>query len=236
MEKIQKIIANAGYASRRKAEELISEGRVLVNGKIATIGMRLDNKDKIEVDGTPLNKDPLVYYLLYKPEGYISSTKDEAGRKTVLDLINSNIRVYPVGRLDYDTSGLLLITNDGALANALLHPKYQIPKKYMAKIDGLIDMKRINVLKKGIMIENTKVIPDKIKVRSKNLKNKTSIVELVIHDGKNHEVKKLFAAIGFNVIKLKRTEFAFLNLNLLKKGEYRKLSGNEVKQLKSLIK
>lgn len=236
MEKLQKVIANAGYCSRRKAEILITEGKVKVNGVEATLGMRVLSNDKVEVEGIQLTKPQLQYYLLYKPTGYVSTTMDEHRRKTVIDLIDTPERIYPVGRLDVNTSGLLLLTNDGDFTNRLLHPKYKITKTYIAKVNDIVTMKEINTLKRGIYIENMKIIPDSVRVRNKNLKNKTSIVEIIIHDGKNHEVKKIFAAINMEVLALKRTTFAFLNLNGLKKGEYRLLNPKEIKKLLNLAK
>jgi len=236
MEKLQKVIAESGYASRRKAEELINKGLVIVNGEEASIGQRVSPKDTIEVEGLKIQRSVKEYYLLYKPLGYISSTSDEHNRKVVTDLISTNERIYPVGRLDSNTSGLLIMTNDGDLTNRLIHPKYKIEKTYLVKIAGLVTMVEIKQLLKGVFIEDHKVIPDRVKVRSKNTKTKTSLVEITVHDGKNHEVRKMVASLGFEVIGLKRTNFAFLNLDGLKKGEARKLNPKEIKQLYFLTK
>lgn len=234
MEKIQKIIAASGYASRRKAEELIANKRVKINNQVAVIGQRVSSNDEITIDGVVITKAIKEYYLLYKPIGYITTTNDEKNRRIVTDLIPTKTSIYPVGRLDANTSGLLLLTNDGELTNILIHPKYQIIKKYTAKVDKLITMADIKKIKSGIYMDGSIIVPDQIKVRSKNFKTKTSICEVMIHDGKNHEIKNLFKAIGSNAISLKRTDFAFLNLNGLKKGDFRKLTPKEVKQLYNL--
>lgn len=231
MEKIQKVIAASGYASRRKAEVLIEEKRVKINGKIAEIGERVSSSDEVTIDGITINKAEKEYYLLYKPVGYITTTSDDKKRRIVTELIPSKSSIYPVGRLDANTSGLLLLTNDGELTNMLIHPKYKITKKYTAKVNKLITMADIKKIKNGIYMEGSVVVPDNIRVRSKNIKTHTSICEVEIHDGKNHEVKNLFKAVGGEVISLKRTDFAFLNLNGLKKGEFRKLTPKEVKVL-----
>ena len=173
-----------------------------------------------------------VYYLLNKPRGYVSSTEDDKGRKVVTDLINTTLRLYPVGRLDYDTSGLLLLTNDGELTNILIHPKNEIDKVYIAKINGIMNGFEIKTLEKGVLINGKKTAPCKVKVRKKE--KDSSIIELTIHEGKNHQVKKMFETIGFKVLKLKREKLAFLNLSGLKPGEYRYLSIKEVKMLYSL--
>ena len=224
MERLQKVIANSGYCSRRKAEELIKNGKVMVNGKkIEELGFKVDGNDIITVE----NK-----ILLYKPRGVVTTTSDEKGRKTVLDLIKTSKRLYPVGRLDYDTSGLLLLTNDGELTNILIHPKNEIDKVYIAKINGIMNGFEIKTLEKGVLIDGKKTAPCKVKVRKKE--KDSSIIELTIHEGKNHQVKKMFETIGFKVLKLKREKLAFLNLSGLKPGEYRYLSIKEVKMLYSL--
>lgn len=233
VERLQKVIANSGYCSRRKAEELIKNGKVLVNGKkIEELGFKVDGNDIITVENKILKKENKEYILLYKPRGVVTTTSDEKGRKTVLDLIETNKRLYPVGRLDYDTSGLLLLTNDGELTNILIHPKNEIDKVYIAKINGIMNGFEIKTLEKGVLIDGKKTAPCKVKVRKKE--KDSSIIELTIHEGKNHQVKKMFETIGFKVLKLKREKLAFLNLSGLKPGEYRYLSIKEVKMLYSL--
>lgn len=233
MERLQKVIANSGYCSRRKAEELIKNGKVMVNGKkIEELGFKVDGNDIITVENKILKKENKEYILLYKPRGVVTTTSDEKGRKTVLDLIETSKRLYPVGRLDYDTSGLLLLTNDGELTNILIHPKNEIDKVYIAKINGIMNGFEIKTLEKGVLIDGKKTAPCKVKVRKKE--KDSSIIELTIHEGKNHQVKKMFETIGFKVLKLKREKLAFLNLSGLKPGEYRYLSIKEVKMLYSL--
>ncbi len=238
MERLQKVISDNGYTSRRKAEELIKQGKVLVNGEVATIGQKVDNNDEIIIDGVVLNKDidSKVYYLLNKPRGVVTTASDEKGRKTVVDLIESEKRIYPVGRLDYDTTGCLLLTNDGELTNKLTHPSNNIDKVYVAKIKGIITGVDINKLKNGVKIDNYKTSKCRVKLKSYDKKTQTSLVELTIHEGHNHQVKKMFEAVGYDVVKLTRTRFAFLDVKSLKSGEYRKLLPHEVKKLYSLVK
>lgn len=236
MERLQKVIAGNGYTSRRKAEELILKGKVKVNGKtVFELGVKVSPTDEIEVDGNILIKEEKVYYLLNKPRGVITSTNDEKNRKTVVDLIPDNRRIYPVGRLDYDTTGVLLLTNDGELTNLLIHPKNNIDKVYVAKINGLIGKKEINILTNGVIIDGVKTSKAKAKIKKFDKKTNTSIVELTIHEGRNHQVKKMFEALGYKVLKLKREKFGFLDLTGIKSGEYRVLSIKEVKKLYSLI-
>jgi len=230
MERLQKVIANSGYCSRRKAEELIKLGKVKVNDKIITeMGYKVNNKDIINIDNKILKQEKKEYILLYKPRGVLTTTKDDKNRKTVLDLIDTNKRIYPVGRLDYDTSGLLILTNDGELTNYLIHPKNEIDKVYIAKINGILSGKQINELENGVIIDNKKTSKCKVKIKSKD--KDTSIIQLTIHEGRNHQVKKMIEAIGFKVLKLKREKLAFLDLSNLKPGEYRYLSIKEVKKL-----
>lgn len=238
MERLQKVIANSGYTSRRKAEELIKNGKVFVNHKVVKeLGTKVNSNDIIVVNGVTLNKDmKKVYYLLNKPSGYICSLSDEKGRKVVTDLIDCKERIYPVGRLDYDTTGLLLLTNDGDFANLLMHPKNNVEKVYRATIDGILNTDEIYAIKDGIDIEGVIVKPTRFKIRKKNtLKNK-QIVEIGIVEGRNHIVKKIFEKLGHPVIKLKREKYAFLNVEGMKYGSYRKLSIKEVKMLFELKK
>ena len=232
MERLQKVIANSGYTSRRKAEELIINSRVKVNGVIVnSIGTKVN---KIEIDGVILGKEEKVYFLLNKPRGYVSTTSDELNRKTVVSLIDTDKRIYPVGRLDYDTTGLLLLTNDGELSNLLMHPKNNIDKVYVAKINGFLTVEEQKKLKSGVLIDNVKTFASRVKVRSFNKKTNTSIVEITIHEGKNHQVKKMFEAVSHEVLKLKREKIAFLSLQGLNSKEYRSLTIKEVKQLYNL--
>ena len=238
MERLQKVIASYGYASRRKAEDLIRHGKVLVNGKVITeLGTKVEANDIISIDGVIINKDVKhEYYLLNKPRQVISSVEDKLGRITVRDLINTEARIYPVGRLDYDTTGLIILTNDGDFANMLMHPSYEIEKTYVAKINKILDKDDINKLKKGIVIDNRKVDIKRFKVRKKDVEKNTSIVELTIVEGRNHIVKKIFESMRIDVIKLSRVSYAFLTLDGLKSGEYRKLSIKEIKKIYALKK
>ena len=229
MERLQKVIAEAGIASRRKAEELIVNGKVKVNGKVVTeLGTKVDNKDEIMVNDKLIVKEEKEYYLLNKPRGVITSTSDDKGRTTVVDLINTEARIYPVGRLDYDTTGALLLTNDGEFANILTHPKNNIDKVYLAKLNGIIKGEHINKLKDGVMLDNILVKPSRVKLKKTDPSKNTSMVEITIHEGKNHEVKRLFESVGFLVDKLTRERIGIFNLEGLKSGEYRKLTTKEV--------
>lgn len=235
MERLQKIIAQAGITSRRKAEDLIRKGKVKVNGKVITeLGTKVSIKDAIDVNGIRVEREEPVYFLLYKPKSVISSVKDDRGRKVVTDFIPTEKRIFPIGRLDYDTSGVLLLTNDGNFAHQLMHPKFEIEKTYIAKVKGIIENEAINRLKKGIHLEDGKTTPAKVRIISQNRKNHTSIVELKIHEGKNRQVKRMLEAVGYPILKLKREQFAFLDCDGMTPGEYRELSPKEVKQLIAL--
>ena len=237
MERLQKVIANAGYCSRRKAEEEIKKGHVTVNGKIVVeLGTKVDSTDVVEINGTVIRKEEKKEYILfYKPREVITTVHDDKGRTTVLDYIDTTARIYPVGRLDYDTTGLLLLTNDGELANLLMHPKTEIEKVYVAKVKGILSAPEINKLKNGVVIDGRKTSRAKVKVRKIDKKAGTSIVEITIHEGRNHQVKKMFEHVGHEVLKLKRERFAFLDLKGLHSGEYRYLSIKEVKKLYALV-
>ncbi|MBE6144811.1 MAG: rRNA pseudouridine synthase [Firmicutes bacterium] len=236
MERIQKVIANSGYTSRRKAEELLVKGKVKVNGKVVReLGTLVDSNDTIIVEGHVLKKDEKTYILLNKPRGVVTTTSDDKNRKTVIDLIDIPTRIYPVGRLDYDTTGVLILTNDGELTNGLIHPSSNIDKLYIAKIKGLISPEHIKRLVSGVIIDGKKTSKAKAKLKKLDKKKETSIVELTIHEGRNHQVKKMFEALGYEVLKLKRERFAFLDVKSLKPGEYRYLTIKEVKKLYSLI-
>lgn len=233
MERLQKLIAEAGYCSRRKAEELIKQGKVRLNGeRITELGTKASFGDEILVEGNLIEYQEKEYYLFYKPRGVVCTTKDDKGRKTVLDFFDDvTKRIYPVGRLDYDTTGVLLLTNDGEFANLMMHPKSKIDKYYVAKVKGIVTGDEVKALKRGVKLDNKKVYPSRVKLKKLDKKNMTSIIEITIHDGINHEVKRLMESIGHEVIKLKREAFGFLNLSGLKSGEKRMLTSKEVKQL-----
>lgn len=236
-ERLQKKIAESGITSRRNAEKLIQEGKVLVNGEVVTkLGTKVKDKDEIIVDGELLEKQSYEYYLLNKPRGVISSSSDEKGRKTVVDLIETEARIYPVGRLDYDTTGLILLTNDGKLTNLLTHPKSKVPKTYLAKINKVLTMEEYHKIKEGIVIDGRKVKVKNVKIKKKNPNNNTSFVEITIIEGRNHIVKRLFESLKIDVIKLTRTNYAFLDLGTLRSYEYRTLTKDEVTRLYNYVR
>lgn len=236
MERLQKVIANSGYTSRRKAEKLILDGLVTVNGNVVKeLGVKVSRKDEITVEGQPLTKENLVYYLLYKPRGVLSAASDKLGRETVVDYLPMvKERIYPIGRLDYDTTGLILLTNDGDFANLMMHPSGEIDKTYVARLKGCIHPNALKRVSNGVMIDGRMTHKAKTKVRKMDRKTDSSTVEITIHEGRNHQVKKMFEAVGFPVKRLKRERFAFLTLDGLKTGEHRSLKPHEIKQLKLL--
>ncbi|WP_416149665.1 pseudouridine synthase [Salipaludibacillus sp. HK11] len=236
MERLQKVIAQSGITSRRKAEALITDGKVSVNGKKVTeLGTKVDPAtDKVVVNGVPIDREEPVYFLLYKPTGVISSVSDEFGRKVVTDYIDVAQRIYPVGRLDSDTSGLLLLTNDGDFANILMHPKYKIKKTYIAKVEGMPLRETLKKLERGVQLEDGKTAPAQLKVKKTDPKKNTAIVEISIHEGKNRQVRRMLESVGHPVIKLKRENYGFLHLRGMNAGEYRELKPHEVKQLREM--
>lgn len=238
MERLQKVMAEAGVASRRASEKLIATGHVQVNGQtVTTLGTKVTAKDKIEVDGVPLHREKQVYYLLNKPRGVISSAHDEKGRRTVVNILREDEieeRIYPVGRLDYDTTGLLLLTNDGALANKMMHPKFAVDKTYVAKVKGLISNDDLKQLRTGVKVDGRRTKPAKTRLKGTDREKKTSIVQLTIHEGHYHQVKRMLAAVGHPVIKLHRESYGFLNLQGVQPGDYRELRPEEVKRLNRL--
>ena len=238
MERVSKVISNSGFTSRRGADELIKEGKVFVNGTIANLGQKVSNSDVIMIDGKVINPNSgnYEYYILNKPRGVISTSHDEKGRETVVDLINTNTRIYPVGRLDYDTTGAIILTNDGELTNKLIHPKNKIDKVYLAKLEGIVLVSDIKKLEKGVKIDDYITSPAKVKIKSFNKKTNTSLVLITIHEGHNHQVKKMFESVGYRVLKLTRISFAGMDVKNLKSGEYRKLTLKEVGRLYSLVK
>ncbi|NTV89154.1 MAG: pseudouridine synthase [Clostridiales bacterium] len=230
--RLQKYLAEAGVASRRKSEEYILAGRVTVNGKVVTeLGTKVNGIDVVKIDGKHVRPETRkVYIMLNKPVGYVTTSKDQFDRKTVLDLIEGvSERIYPIGRLDYDTSGLLLLTNDGELANRLMHPKHETDKTYQVKIDGRIDEEVVFAFKKGVMLDDGVTSPARI--RELEAYEKNSLVEVVVHEGKNRQVRRMLEALGHDVLKLKRVALGPLKLDKLEEGEWRYLSPDEVKTL-----
>ena len=238
MERLQKVIAAYGYTSRRKAEDLIKKQKVMVNGKIVTeLGSKVSEHDVISIDGVIINKDVKhEYYMLNKPRSVISSVTDESGRITVVDLVDTEARIYPIGRLDYDTTGLILLTNDGDFANAMMHPRMEIEKTYIAKLDKVLSKEEILAIKEGITVDKRIVEVRRFKVKKRDLDKNTDIVEITIVEGRNHIIKKLFKELGVNVLKLSRIAYGFLDVKNLKSGEYRKLTIKEIKKLYALAK
>ena len=235
MERLQKVIAEAGITSRRKAEKLILDGEVKVNGVVVTeLGTKVSDKDMIQVGNQVLEKEAKEYYLLNKPRGVITSTSDEKNRKVVTDLIPSSVRLFPVGRLDYDTTGVLLLTNDGDFTNILMHPNNEVDKVYMAKLKGIIKGEQINKLQDGVELDDEVVKATKVKLKKVDQKNNTCMVQITIHEGRNHQVKRMFESVGYEVLKLKRERVAFFDLKDLQSGEFRKLTPKEVAKVFSL--
>jgi pseudouridine synthase len=234
LERIQKILAKAGIASRREAERMVLEGRVSVNGKIIdALGFKADpSRDHIKVDGRRLTHlEPKVILLLNKPRGYLSTVKDPKGRPTIMDLLkNAPWRIYPVGRLDFDAEGLLLLTNDGDLAHLLSHPRFSVPKTYLVKVAGVPEEKKLIRLKRGVMLEDGEakaVSCSLVRQREKN-----SWVRIVVTEGRNRLVKRMFSAIGHTVLKLKRVEYGPIQLGDLSFGQFRYLKPEEMEKLR----
>lgn len=241
-DRLQKILAQAGIASRRKSEEIIKSGRVRVNGQVITeLGSKADSrKDKIEVDGKRIQMPRAhTYILLNKPQGVVTTAKDEYERKTVLDLLKGvDARVYPVGRLDLDAEGVLLLTNDGDMAMSLTHPSSGIPKTYLAKVRGIIDKEACARVEAGVVLEDgfAKATNVHKRIVGKNRSEKNSWVELTVVEGRNHLVKRLLDAVGHSVLRLVRVEFAGLKCRDVKPGAYRNLKKDELKKLKAVAR
>lgn len=231
--RINKYIAHAGVASRRKAEELIKQGLVTLNGQVVTeLATTVKSGDRVEVEGQPIYNEEKVYYLLNKPRRVISSVRDDKGRQTVVDLLPEvKERIYPVGRLDWDTSGLLILTNDGDFTDKMLHPRHEIDKVYVARVKGLASKDNLRPLTKGIVIDGKKTQPARYRIVKTDREKNRSVVELTIHEGRNHQVKKMFEAVGLMVDKLSRTRFGTLDLSGLNSGEARRLNKKEISQL-----
>ena len=236
MERLQKFLAECGVSSRRKAEELITSGAVSINDVIITeLGSKVLENDIVKVNNVIVTKEEHVYYVLNKPVGYITSVKDEKNRPTILDLFeekDKKNRIYPVGRLDFDTSGLLLVTNDGAFSNKLTKANFEIEKEYVARVEGLVTKLEILNLKRGVTLKTGyQTKPCKARVISSDKRNNTSLINIIIHEGKNHQVRLMCDAIGHPVKKLTRTRVGNITLEGIPKGCYRRLKIHEVKEI-----
>lgn len=230
--RINKYIAAAGVTSRRKADELIESGKVKVNGQVMdSLGYHVQDGDVVEVAGSVIKPaTKMVYYLLNKPTGYVTSTYDKEGRPVVTELVPDEIRVFPVGRLDYNTSGLLILTNDGELSNKLMHPKHEFNKTYVARVKGIVTRAKASWLSKGVDIGDFKTSPAEVNVLRHD-KN-SSVVEITIHEGKNRQVRRMFEAIGHEVVELERVGLGNLKIGKLAVGQFRKLGPAEIEYLK----
>lgn len=232
--RLNKFLASCGVASRRDCDELIKQGKVSVNGVIASLGMEVDEDDEVCVDGNKVALKKNEYYILNKPKGYLSTVSDDKGRKTVLDLMPANVgRIYPVGRLDYDSEGLLILTTDGELAQRLTHPSNEVPKTYLVKIEGTMTEADLNPIRSGIEIEGG-YVTKKCKAHIVQTHRDYTKIHIIITEGKNREIRKMFAAIGREVQLLKRIKVGELTLRGLDRGAWRKLSKQEVAYLNSL--
>lgn len=232
-ERLQKLIAASGYSSRRKAEELIKSGKVTVNGEVVReLGTKASASDIIIVEGVRLLRENKRYYLFYKPEKVITSMSDEKDRACVKDYFDDvSERVFPVGRLDYDTSGALIMTNDGEFTNLITHPRHKISKTYVVKVKGRVEERHLKILKSGVRIDDYKTAPAKVNIIKNKNKSENTLIEMTIYEGKNRQIRKMFEVLGYEVIKLKRIAIEDLTLEGLKIGEYRILSIHEVKVL-----
>lgn len=236
MERLQKVIAQAGVASRRKAEVLIQEGRVSVNGEIVSeLGYKVKKGDYISVDGKDIVRENKVYYIMNKPKKTMCTASDEFDRKTIFDYVSSNERLFSVGRLDYDTSGVLILTNDGEFANMVIHPKFHIAKIYNLTINGILNSEQIKQIKTGIILDDgVKTKPAKFKITEKDTKKNQMSFDLTIYEGRNRQIKRMMEALGFEVRRLHRLQLGTIKCSDLRQGEYRILKPFEVKQLKAL--
>ena len=236
LERLQKRIANSGYTSRRKAETLITEGKVKVNGQVVTeLGTKVSHSDTVEVEGIKIEQEDKMYILFYKPTQVITSVSDDRGRKVVTDYFEDiETRIYPVGRLDYDTSGVLLLTNDGEFTNLMTHPRYHIKKKYVAKLKGYLMREQVKELEQGIELEDGFTQPAQVKIKRQDKEKNTTLVEITISEGRNRQVRRMFEYFGQEVNKLTRIQFGPLDLKGLNAGEGRVLTPHEVKTLRHL--
>lgn len=234
-ERLQKYMASCGVASRRKCEEIILSGEVKVNGvQVLELGTKVNPViDIVEYNGKIIKKEEKkVYIMLNKPEGYITSVKDEKGRATIMDLVKTEYRLFPIGRLDYDSSGLILLTNDGDIYNKIIHPRVELGKKYIAVVEGEFTKEEEEKFRSGVNIGDYTTAPAEIRTLSTEIGKST--VEIVIHEGKNRQVRRMCAAFNHNVLALKRVAVGELRLGYLNRGEYRELTDKELEYINSL--
>jgi len=225
--RLNQYLASAGLGSRRAVETLIREGRVTVNGRPGELGDRVEEGDRVEVDGQPVGVEPAVHLLLNKPRGVITTAADTHGRRTVLDLVDPGVRVFPVGRLDRDTTGALVLTNDGQLANALMHPSGGVPKTYVAEVQGSVGEQALHALEAGVELEDGLTAPATARAVQ------PTVVELTIHEGRNRQVRRMLEAVGHPVTALHRSSYAGLGVSDLSPGAWRALRPDEVAQLRA---
>jgi 23S rRNA pseudouridine2605 synthase len=236
MERLQKVLAQSNIASRRKSEEIILEGRVKVNGTVVKeLGFKVNKDDVIEVDGHQISRAEHVYFLMNKPTGYVSTTSDEKNRKTVLDLLDEEhkaMRIYPVGRLDFDTAGIILLTNDGEFTNRMTHPEHEIEKEYLARVEGVIIRKKIVQLRKGVIIDDDYLaVPKAVRLIEIDKEHQSTLISMTLIEGRNKQVRKMVEAIGHKVKKLTRVRYDFLTLEGVERGGYRPLKIHEIRKL-----
>ena len=238
-DRLQKILAAAGIASRREAEKIITAGRVRVNGKVVTeLGSKFDPaRTRIMVDGKPIKAESKAYYMFYKPRGVVTTMSDPENRRSIADFVKDlPERVFPVGRLDYNTEGLLLLTNDGALAQALMHPSHEVNKTYLVKVPGLVPDEKLDLLRLGIKLEDGMTAPAVVNLRSYEHEHNFTLFDITIHEGRNRQVRRMCDAIGFPVRDLKRIKMGPLTLSNLGRGKFRELSESELAALKKAAK
>jgi 23S rRNA pseudouridine2605 synthase len=233
--RLNKYIASSGLCSRRKADELIESGVVMVNGKKVTeLGYSVKPKDKVFVSGKLIHPIKHEYYRFYKPAGYITTAEDEKGRKTIYDLLPENLhKLKPVGRLDKDSTGLIILTNDGDLINELTHPSAKVPKLYRVSINGKISQRDIDTMYKGIEIEPGKIAYAQVDVL--DFANTSTVMEIVLHQGLNRQIRKMFEHLGFEVVTLKRVQHATITLEGLKRGEFKPIKPGQIKDLRNFL-
>ena len=238
-ERLQKILAAAGVASRREAEKIITAGRVRVNGKVITeLGSKFDpDRVRIAVDGKPIKAETKAYYLFYKPRGVVTTMSDPQNRRSIADFVQDlPERVFPVGRLDYNTEGLLLLTNDGALAQALMHPSPEVNKTYLVKVPGIVPDEKFDMLRIGVKLEDGMTAPAVVNLRTCDHEHNFTLFDITIHEGRNRQVRRMCDAIGFPVRELKRIKLGPLTLSNLSRGKFRELSDSELAALKKAAK